>query len=173
MNNRLLSFMLTVSCASLLALAHGQEPPGCKTQTHTRKQLRSTASRKSEHGKPATHKVLDLRRSKRRSAAKAQARSEPASLQTPVIASPIYLPQANSPGTAITASSGFLYVVVGQKLYKVNEKSLKTVQVAQLGSMIEPGTASMTGKIRKIVASTEGEQTTPRPTKRRRGSKAD
>ena len=52
----------------------------------------------------------------------------------PVIAtvSPVYLPQGNSSGTAITASGGYLYVVEGHKLYKVNERTLKTVQVSTL-----------------------------------------
>ncbi len=62
----------------------------------------------------------------------------------PVIAnvSPVYLQQGNPPGTAITASGGFLYVVVGQRLYKVSEKTMKTVQVSTLAKL-EAQAASM------------------------------
>lgn len=127
MNKRILGFVLAlVSASQLIAVA--QEPPGCAPHS-TKKKPRAQIS-----GKLAKGDVLDLR-SKKRSAKHAAATRKAADdpMQSPVIASPIFLSQPANSGTAITASNGFLFVVVGQKLYKVNEKSLKTVQVSELG----------------------------------------
>jgi hypothetical protein len=170
MNNRVLSLALTLSCASLLC-ATAQEPPGCKpgqtTKTHTRKQLRAASEQKSE----ITGK---LPKRSRRSATR-----DSDSNTTPFIASPIYLPSTNTGSAAITESNGFLYVVSGQRLYKVNEKTLKTVQVSALGRADEvPFMDSETPKRKKIVASnlehSNRESTTIRhSTTKHRGTKTD
>jgi hypothetical protein len=163
MNNKLIGLALALACAASLV---AQEPPGCVDKTHTRKQLR-TAQKSEIRGKLPKRKVLDLRR---KPARKSQSAFE--SDRMPIIASPIYLPQAaGTANAAITASNGYLYVVVGQRLYKVNEKTLKTVQVSTLGR-VESSTASDSEPPRhkrKIVASNDE----PSPRKKTRGSKAD
>lgn len=135
MNNRVLSFVLTFACASLVG-AMPQEPPGCKSNTqssksHTKKQLRAAAEQKSEiSGKLPRRDTAKTRKHK------AATEDTERSGSLPFIASPIYLPSTGSgPGTAITASNGYLYVVVGQKLYKVSEKTLRTVQISALSKV--------------------------------------
>ncbi len=164
MNLRILSLALAFACASLL-VAHAQEPPGCSVKSSHKKHAKAVQHSEIS-GKLPKRKVLDLRRHKT---------AEPEEPQAiPVIASPIYLPQAGTTGTAITASNGYLYVVVGERLYKVNEKTLKTVQVSQLGNREIERTASTTSKRRhKIVASTDDEPSPHATTKRRRAGKTD
>ena len=102
-----------------------------------------------QHSRPAAkpkprattrRKVLDLRTHKATSGT------------SPFIASPIYIPQTAPVATAITASDGFLYVVSGDRLYKISQKSLKTIQVATLGRQpIEPVSRSRAvPKARKV-----------------------
>jgi len=110
--------------ASSILGACAQEPPGCSIRSDT-----VAYSRSSEH---ATRAVHHTRKTKPR---KARHELEGAvdHLTAPVIASPIYVPQADGSGAAITESRGFLYVVVGKRLYKVDEKTLRTVQTSELG----------------------------------------
>ncbi|HVT13390.1 MAG TPA: hypothetical protein VHE55_14075 [Fimbriimonadaceae bacterium] len=162
-----MSLALAFACASL-PVAHAQEPPGCSVKSSPKKHSHAKPAQHSEiSGKLPKRKVLDLRRHKT---------AEPEEAPSiPVIASPIYLPQAGTNGTAITASNGYLYVVVGERLYKVNEKTLKTVQVSALGNReVERTTSTATSKRRhKVVASTGDEPSPHKTTKKRRASKTD
>jgi hypothetical protein len=175
MNNRFVSFALALSCAAIVC-ALPQEPPGCVTKTHMRKHLVAVSDQRSEiSGKLPKRKLLDLRTKKKKRRHKAVPPVDNSDQMTPVIASPIYLPQSPAAtGTAITASGGFLYVVVGQRLYKVSEKTLKTIQVSQLGhGQPVPAMASETPRRkRKIVASNDEEPAKPLK-KRHRSSKTD
>lgn len=169
MNIRVLGLSLALACAYSLC-ATAQEPPGCSVK-RTRSHLLAESPQKSEiTGKLPKRRVLDLRKKK-----KTIARQSDGESQMPIIASPIYLPQASDSGTAITASNGYLYVVVGETLYKVNEKSLKTVQVSRLSrSPIKSASSSETPKRhKKMVASTDDEPSPRATTKKRHSSKTD
>jgi hypothetical protein len=120
-----------IALALVASLAIAQEPPGCRADN-------------SRHGRGQRKTEITGHLTKRSSPPKRRkktAESDEGRL-SPVIASvsPVYFPQ-NGDGTAITASGGYLFVVVGQKLYKVDEKTLKTVQVSTLGR-VSPKTAS-------------------------------
>src|SRR4051812_11383337 len=119
MNNRILSLTLTLLCASSL-IARAQDPPGCATTavTHTKKHLLNHKPRLK--GRLPKGKPLHQRKRHTTTAV------EPDNFgrNMPVIASPIYMPQTNGGNAAITASNGYLYVVVGQKLYKVDQATL-------------------------------------------------
>ncbi len=151
MNQRLVS--LALGLLGTCAIALPQEPPGCTDRTTIRKHLR-VQSQDSKTRRPA---VLDLRRKKHTATKRAKTRQvEPALFQNPMVATPIYMPQpAPSTATAITESRGFLYVVVGQKIYKVDEKTMRTLQVSQLGKLPDNLASSETDKRHKILASSE------------------
>jgi hypothetical protein len=161
MNNRILSVALV--CAFCVA-AHAQEPPGCVANTHTKKQLKQ---HRTISGKLPKRKVLDLRKHHKVTPDKKIDNNV-----MPVFASPIYLPQEGMHGTAITASDGYLFVVVGEKLYKVNQKTLKTVQVSRLGqATLEVAKDAPKHKKKKAVASSDGVPKSHRPARSR--SKTD
>lgn len=151
MNKSVLSLVLFCVFASLWA----QEPPGCSVKsatTRTKSQLRTKSGSKT----PLKGKLTTSKRTTTRS--RTSDRDERA---VPLIASPIYLPQSSSgANTAITASNGYLYVVVGNKLYKVNEKTMRTVEVTTLSS----AHVSRTSEKEKL-ASTET-KTAAKPTRR-------
>jgi hypothetical protein len=133
MNRWILSLALSFACASIF----GQEPPGCNTKTtKTAKHLMAVSTDRST-GKSKTPKrrVLDLRKNTKRPA------KREASEYFPVIASPIFVPQ-ESAGTAMTASNGFLYILSDGRLYKVSEKTLKTIQVATISRLINEPAAN-------------------------------
>ncbi|HTQ09661.1 MAG TPA: hypothetical protein VMI31_06280 [Fimbriimonadaceae bacterium] len=119
--------MLALLCAALV-VADGQEPPGCSIRSQTVSYTHS-----GEHAKHAAarrHKTKP-RKPRRKTAALEGAIDR---LSAPVIASPIYVPQPGErSAAAITESRGFLYVVVGNKLYKVDETTLRTVKTSELG----------------------------------------
>lgn len=161
MNNRFLCLALALACA---APVFAQEPPGCaaKSSTHTKKQLRTVDTPKRLKGTLPKRKTIDLRRNRTKA-------PESDERLMPFIASPVYMPQAaGSGGTAITASNGYLYVVVEHKLYKVNEKTLKTVQVSYLSptrETVEPE------PIKRKKTATRKEESKPR--RRTHASKTD
>src|ERR1044072_4194375 len=160
MNKSMLRPVLLPVFASLWA----QDPPGCSVKTastRSKNQLRtSTKSKTTLKGKLPAPKRSSTR-------SKSPERDDRA---VPLIASPIYLPQSSSgANTAITASNGYLYVVVGSKLYKVNEKTMRTVDVTTLSTqsaktsrkqelaMVQPKTstrATRTSSTRKAATKT-------------------
>jgi hypothetical protein len=152
-------------------MALTQEPPGCNTKTtQTRKHLKTVSTQRSQtKSKTPKRRVLDLRSNKTTKRSTPKVSSE----NYPVIASPIFVPQDNGGGgTAITSSNGYLYIVMDKKLYKISERTLKTIQVTQLGrSFDEPAVrTSPTPKRRSVVASKEQ---SPTPRKATKSRKAD
>jgi hypothetical protein len=169
MNIRLLGVVATLSFTSIL-FAQG------KTQVRDSQHLVASIDSQdpgTDEDSPK-RKVLDLRKKKKKKHAVAQQPMVTGSTM-PVFASPIYLPQPSAPGTAITASNGFLYIVAGQKLYKVSEKTLKTMQVSVLGRSDErtTGIEDTRKRRRKIVASNEDEPSLQKVSKKRKSVKSD
>jgi hypothetical protein len=127
MNKRTWATALLLVVAALVV---AQEPPGCRSNSsrHGRKHVKAPVAQIHEIKGRLPHRPAINRR-------KAQEITFDPDQARPVIAtvSPLYIPQPAGSGSAITASKGYLYVVVGQKLYKVDETTLKTVQVSTLG----------------------------------------
>jgi len=154
MNNRLLCLGLALLCAPAFA-AHLQEPPGCSVKSASAAHVAVLAETPTE---PAHHSKRKKARNTKTSNRKRSVHpTEFEDLHGPVIASPIYLPQpGQGSAAAITESRGYLYVVVGQRLYKVDEKTLRTVQTSPLGLREERETKSAASpKKRKRLASDE------------------
>lgn len=133
MNLRLLVAVPALGCLA----AWSQEPP----TPSSRKPARIAASAKTSPPKTEfTDRTLDLRRSKRP--------SEPASRNDPMmplIASPVFVPQTAGPAApAMISSQGYLYVVSGDTLFKVSERTMKVVQsVALRGPIAKTTSASL------------------------------